>query len=236
MNQHNYTVHSAKRLLYAFLRVILVTFAVLMLLTAIFGTIMALSDPTLIEDETPASKYIAFPIAVLICLYLTYLPLKAANKLKHKMNDSEYTYTSCDCCPDYSSDQYTIDNPNDVEYIDYMEGHDFEYFCAGLLMKNGFTNVNVTPGSGDQGVDILAEKFGVRYAIQCKNYASKLGNTPIQEVNAGKMFYKCDIGVVLTNSTFTPAAIELANSTNTRLWDRTELQRLMTEAARQEST
>ena len=42
--------------------------------------------------------------------------------------------------------------------IDLMEGHDFEYWSAGLLRKIGFANVEVTPGSGDQGVDILAQK------------------------------------------------------------------------------
>lgn len=42
--------------------------------------------------------------------------------------------------------------------MDEMEGHDFEYFCADLLEKQGFVEVEVTRGSGDFGVDILAEK------------------------------------------------------------------------------
>ena len=29
---------------------------------------------------------------------------------------------------------------------DHMEGHEFEYFCADLLKKNHFENVEVTPG------------------------------------------------------------------------------------------
>lgn len=32
--------------------------------------------------------------------------------------------------------------------MDEMEGHDFEYYCAGILKKNGFENVEVTKGSG----------------------------------------------------------------------------------------
>lgn len=109
---------------------------------------------------------------------------------------------------------------SDISMVDGMEGHSFEYFCAELLEKNGFSNVEVTKGSGDQGVDIIALKDGIKYAIQCKNYASKLGNTPIQEVNAGKLFYNCHVGAVMTNSTFTPAAEQLAASTNVLLWDR----------------
>ena len=48
-----------------------------------------------------------------------------------------------------------------------MDGHEFEYFCADLLEQRGFVEVEVTRGSGDYGIDILAEKDGVTYAVQC---------------------------------------------------------------------
>lgn len=114
-----------------------------------------------------------------------------------------------------------------IEEVDHMEGHTFEYWCADLLRKNGFTNVEVTQGSGDQGVDVLAQKDGIKYAIQCKCYASDLGNTPIQEVHAGKAFYNCQVGVVMTNRHFTKGAQELADKTGTLLWDRDRLAQLL---------
>ena len=117
-----------------------------------------------------------------------------------------------------------------ISMIDGMNGHDFEHFCADLLEKNGFSDVRVTKGSGDQGVDILAVKDSIKYAIQCKNYASPLGNTPIQEVNAGKIYYKCHVGVVMTNSTFTQGAKTLAEATGVLLWDRSVLSRMMESA------
>ena len=49
--------------------------------------------------------------------------------------------------------------------IEEMTGHDFEYFCAELLENIGFINVKVTPGSGDQSVDIVATKGNNKYAI-----------------------------------------------------------------------
>ena len=122
-----------------------------------------------------------------------------------------------------------------VSAIDGMEGHEFEYFCADLLRKVGFSEVTVTPGSGDQGVDVLAVKDGIKYAIQCKNYASALSNTPVQEVSAGKQFYGCHVGVVMTNSTFTPGAIQLAAATNVLLWDRRKLDELIAKAGGLES-
>ena len=122
-----------------------------------------------------------------------------------------------------------------ISAIDGMDGHKFEYFCANLLQKVGFSDVKVTPGSGDQGVDVLAVKDGIKYAIQCKNYANPLGNTPVQEVSAGKQFYGCHVGVVLTNSTFTQGAVQLANATNVLLWDRRKLKELISAAGGLES-
>lgn len=109
---------------------------------------------------------------------------------------------------------------DELAQIDLMEGHVFEHWSADLLRDLGFTNVEVTRGSGDQGVDVLAEKEGIRYAIQCKCYHSPLGNTPIQEVHAGKEMYRCQIGAVMTNQYFTPGGLELAERTGTLLWDR----------------
>lgn len=108
----------------------------------------------------------------------------------------------------------------ELREVDKMDGHRFEYWCADLLRKIGFQNVNVTPGSGDQGVDILAENKGVKYAVQCKCYARDLGNEPIQEVEAGRVFYDCHVGVVMTNRHFTKGAKALAGKTGTLLWDR----------------
>ena len=48
-----------------------------------------------------------------------------------------------------------------------MDGLQFEHRCAELLRYRGFHKVAVTKGSGDQGVDILAQKNGIKYGIQC---------------------------------------------------------------------
>ena len=74
-----------------------------------------------------------------------------------------------------------------------MEGHDFEYYCAELLKNNGFYNVSVTQGSGDQGIDVLAEKGGVKYGIQCKCYSSDIGNKAVQEAFSGCRYYNCHV-------------------------------------------
>lgn len=117
--------------------------------------------------------------------------------------------------------------PVSMSSIDKMDGHDFEQFTAASLRKLGYERVEVTPGSGDQGVDVIAVKDGKRYAIQCKRYSKKLGNKPIQEVFAGKTIYGCSIAVVLTNNYFTEGAKEAAKATGVELWDRDTLRRMM---------
>ena len=100
----------------------------------------------------------------------------------------------------------------ELNRIDSMDGHEFEHWCAELLKKNGYCSVEVTVGSGDQGVDVLAQKEGIRYAIQCKCYSKDLGNKPVQEVNTGKTIYHCQIGVVMTNRYFTKGAKDAAEA------------------------
>ena len=104
--------------------------------------------------------------------------------------------------------------------IDEMEGHDFEYYCADLLKANGFLEVEVTKGSGDFGADILAERDGVTYAVQCKCYDKPIGVKAVQEVYAGRDYYDRMVGVVMTNQYFTQPAVELARKLNIMLWDR----------------
>lgn len=107
--------------------------------------------------------------------------------------------------------------------FDSMDGHDFEHFCADILRKNGFTNVEVTQGSGDHGIDILAEKDDITYAIQCKCYSSNIGNAAVQQAFTGKKLYKKDVAVVLTNQYFTQQAKDEASELGVKLWDRDRL-------------
>lgn len=113
--------------------------------------------------------------------------------------------------------------------VDEMEGHDFEYYCADLLKEKGFLEVQVTGGSRDYGVDILAEKDGVTYAIQCKCYSTPVGVTAVQEAYAGRDYYDRMVGVVLTNQYFTAPAVEVAKKLKIMLWDRGYLEGMMEE-------
>ncbi|OOR16059.1 hypothetical protein BW892_29165 [Bacillus cereus] len=113
-----------------------------------------------------------------------------------------------------------------IEDIDLLSGEEFEQYLADLLKCLGF-RTELTKVSGDQGVDILAFKQNKKYVIQAKRYKSTVGTAAVQEVVAGKGFYGADESWVITNSTYTKGAVELASKTNTKLWDREKLSNLI---------
>lgn len=110
-----------------------------------------------------------------------------------------------------------------TDNYDAMSGEEFEEFCANILRGNSYTNVEVTKASGDHGIDILATKDGLRYAIQCKRYSKPVGNKAVQEAYSGKDIYKADVAVVMSNMDFTPQAIEDARKLNVELWNRDKI-------------
>ena len=103
--------------------------------------------------------------------------------------------------------------------VDLMSGDDFEIFVAKIFTKLGYST-KVTQHSRDFGVDVIAEKDEIKIAIQAKCYANPVSISAIQEVTAGMKYYKCQRGVIVTNRTFTKAAIELASINSIQLWDR----------------
>ena len=117
-------------------------------------------------------------------------------------------------------------NTSDVGYFEStMSGIDYEFYCAKLLREAGW-DAQVSQASGDQGVDIIAKMGSTSVAVQCKKYSSAVGNKAVQEVTAGKVFYDANHAVVITNSTYTASAYDLAEKTNVFLTHHEEISSL----------
>lgn len=100
-----------------------------------------------------------------------------------------------------------------------MSGWDFERYCADCLLKKGFTKAEVTSGSGDHGVDIIAEQNGIRFGIQCKLYQGQIPNKAVQEAYTGASYYDCDVAVIMSNSELTKQAKDEAQKLRVKFWD-----------------
>ena len=105
-------------------------------------------------------------------------------------------------------------------------GYDFEEYVANLFKELGYTLIEVTKKSGDQGADIVLQKENKKYVIQTKFYSSPVGNKAVQEIVASLSLYKAQYGIVVTNNSFTNSAIELATANNIQLIDGNELNNL----------
>ena len=98
----------------------------------------------------------------------------------------------------------------------------FENWCAEKISSQGWTT-RLTKSSGDQGVDILAEKDGVTVAIQCKRFQKPVGIKAVQEVTAGKLHYAANKACVIATPSFTKSAHEVANSNAVVLLNASEI-------------
>lgn len=129
----------------------------------------------------------------------------------------------------YNSTNVQLHNyiSTELDTIDAMNGFSFEQYCCDLLTAIGFETVFATQKSGDFGVDIFANKDFVSFAIQCKRLHGNVGNDAVQEIYTAKEFYHRDVGVVITNSTFSTAATAIAEKTGVRLWNRDTLKRFL---------
>ena len=114
---------------------------------------------------------------------------------------------------------------DDSDDVDDISGMDFEIHCQNKLSQVGWKVIR-KGGASDQGVDLIAEHNGVLVAIQCKRSSKPVGNKAVQEVEAGRQYEKADIGIVVSNASFTPSARQLASSLGIFLQHHTELKDL----------
>jgi restriction system protein len=113
----------------------------------------------------------------------------------------------------------------EARFDDNMSPQDFEHYCAAVLREMKWS-ARVTQASGDQGVDIVADKRGMRIVIQCKKYSKPVGNRAVQEIVAAIAHEGAQRGVVVTTSDYTPAAEKLATSNNVLLLHHSDLRRI----------
>ncbi|GFR38150.1 hypothetical protein PRECH8_14460 [Insulibacter thermoxylanivorax] len=109
-----------------------------------------------------------------------------------------------------------------IHDIDKMDGIQFEHYLKLLFSAQGY-KVEVTRAAGDYGADLILRKDNKKIVVQAKRYAKNVGISAIQEVVASKAYYGADEAWVVTNSDFTEAARNLAESNGVILINRERL-------------
>ena len=103
--------------------------------------------------------------------------------------------------------------------FDDLDGASFESLLKRLYEGNGYT-AQLTGKTGDQGGDLVVVHDDAKKVIQAKLRRNMtVGNDAVQQVIGAKGVYNCPGAVVITNSTFTPEAEELARVHGVELVD-----------------
>ena len=116
-------------------------------------------------------------------------------------------------------------NPLKKNNENYKKGIRFENQCMEILKQNGW-KVKETPNTGDQGVDLIASIDNLRICIQCKNHKKIIGNKAVQEISAGREYWKGTHAVLVSMSGFTKSAKKLAKANRVKLINESELKDL----------
>lgn len=99
-----------------------------------------------------------------------------------------------------------------------MDAREFEYEIASLYSVMGY-KVDVTPCTGDGGVDIWLEKDGNKIAVQCKRYSGAVGPSVVRSLYGVMVHTNASQGIVVTTGTFTDGAYRFAQLKPIKLVD-----------------
>ena len=99
-----------------------------------------------------------------------------------------------------------------IQWLRNMRPADFEKYIAELFRRLGY-ETQVTGGSRDGGIDVIAEKDGIKHYIQCKKYFSKhqVGSPEVREFYGALVdHFGNGEGWFITTNKFTPEAKKFA--------------------------
>lgn len=111
-----------------------------------------------------------------------------------------------------------------------VDPSEFEDFVAFLFYRNGYDQIQ-TAYSADFGADVIVKKEGVKTAVQVKRYFElhKVGVSDINQVIGAQQYYQCDQALMITTSSYTPAAKQLAATAGVILWDWERLEKAISD-------
>ena len=107
---------------------------------------------------------------------------------------------------EYSEEDEAFELPS----LDSLTASQFEEVCVKYLEYKDFNNIIVLPKSEDERVTIVAEKEEVKYAIRCIKSDTKVKEDVVFSIESGRKHYRCHVGMVITNSSFSKEAIKVA--------------------------
>lgn len=117
-----------------------------------------------------------------------------------------------------------------------MTWQEFEMLVGEAYRRKGY-KVYETGGGADGGVDLVLNKDGEKFLVQCKQWkAFKVGVTTIRELYGVMAADGAAGGFVVTSGTFTNEAKSFADGRNIDLVDGSKLKAMINNAKQQQAT
>ena len=95
----------------------------------------------------------------------------------------------------------------EVEFWESLSGAEFERELASLFIRVGY-QVEMTPMSRDEGVDLVLKRNGKIGIVQCKRYAQPAGPAIARELLGSMVAYHADYAVLACTGGFTQGVHE----------------------------
>ena len=95
----------------------------------------------------------------------------------------------------------------------------FEFLAGEYLKKEGF-EIEVTQGVADWGVDVFAEKDGIKYVVQAKMYGdckTKINRRMMMELYGVMHYFDCQGAMMIYNGQMMPDAVKVAEKLDIKL-------------------
>ena len=104
----------------------------------------------------------------------------------------------------------------------------FERMISRLLICEGYTNVRLVGGSGDNGADVIATKYNRRWLFQAKQWKKPVGVDVVKETLHAIEVYNAQIPVIVSSHGFDSNVFQMqqqlmAQGISLQLWDDKEL-------------
>ena len=106
----------------------------------------------------------------------------------------------------------------DIKAFDNLDPREFEIFVQFIFKSKGYTT-KLTPYVRDEGIDVVLEKNGAIFGVQCKYYGknNNVGSESIQNFIGALKNIKASGGFFVTTGQFTKYAIDMAKKNNIKL-------------------
>lgn len=137
-----------------------------------------------------------------------------------------------DIVEDKEREARTLDKK--VAQLYELSPREFEEYIAELFQALGYENVRLTSAINDSGIDILAERKGMRVAIQCKRYKGKVGSPEVQAFLGAMRHIEAGKGFLVTTGVFSIEAERMTSNQPIELIDGATLGTLIREALHKE--